>query len=138
MAVLPSYIDALARSVPISWQTSVWNSKIACERALRNLGLVRRVGGVELRAQQQLVDEARGEVPVSASAEERRQTSTASAFWAASAPRWAIRSGSESAGGRSSSRRSRTAAGTGSNSASMLGTPMASSIRRTSASVLGM
>ena len=30
MAVLPSYIEALARSVPISWATSVWNSKIAC------------------------------------------------------------------------------------------------------------
>jgi hypothetical protein len=30
VAVLPSYIDALARSVPMSCATSVWNSKIAC------------------------------------------------------------------------------------------------------------
>ena len=30
IAVLPSYIDAFARSVPISCDTSVWNSKIAC------------------------------------------------------------------------------------------------------------
>jgi hypothetical protein len=62
----------------------------------------------------------------------------ASAFCPARAPRCAIRSGSESAGGRSRSRWSRTAAGTGSNSASTLGTPMASSIRRASSVVLGM
>jgi hypothetical protein len=62
----------------------------------------------------------------------------ASAFWPARARRCAIRSGSESAGGRSRSRVSRTAAGTGSNSASTLGAPMASSIVRASASVLGM
>ena len=30
IAVLPSYIDALARSVPINCETSVWNSKMAC------------------------------------------------------------------------------------------------------------
>ena len=29
-AVEPSYIEALATSIPVSWQTSVWNSKIAC------------------------------------------------------------------------------------------------------------
>ena len=29
-AVAPSYSEALATSISVSWQTYVWNSKIAC------------------------------------------------------------------------------------------------------------
>ena len=30
IAVEPSYIDAFATSIPVSWQISVWNSKMYC------------------------------------------------------------------------------------------------------------
>jgi hypothetical protein len=43
------------------------------ERALADLRLVGRVGGVELAAQEQLVDDGWGEVPVCAGAEEAGQ-----------------------------------------------------------------
>ena len=43
------------------------------ERALADLRLVRRVGGVELAAQEQLVDHCRGEVAVGSGAEEADQ-----------------------------------------------------------------
>jgi len=29
-AEAPSYMEALAASIPVSWQTNVWYSKIAC------------------------------------------------------------------------------------------------------------
>jgi len=29
-AVAPSYIDALVTSMPVSWDTMVWYSKMAC------------------------------------------------------------------------------------------------------------
>ena len=45
----------------------------ALERALADLGLVRRVGRVPLPAQEQLVDRRRAPVPVDAGSEERRE-----------------------------------------------------------------
>ena len=61
-AVEPSYMEALATSMPVSWQIMVWNSKIVRQRALRDLGLVGRVGGEELAARDHRVHQHRAVV----------------------------------------------------------------------------
>ena len=54
----------------MSWQISVWILEERLKRALAGLGLVRRVGGVELAAAGDGIDHGRDEVVVGPAAEE--------------------------------------------------------------------
>ncbi len=105
----------------------------ALERALADLGLVRRVGGVPLAAQQQLVDGRRAPVAVDAGAQERHQVGP-------------VASGHRGQPGRQLqlglgrweiSRDARSAAGMSAKSWSTESRPIASSIRARSAAVCG-
>ena len=106
------------------------------QRALRDLGLVRRVGGEELRALDQVIDARRHVVLVGAAADEERHRSRPRRSCAAMRP--STRSTSISAlacaAGRAA-RRSRLSAGMSANRSSMSATPMRASISaRSSAS----
>ena len=70
--VEPSYMEAFATSMPVSAATWVWNSNRILQRALRDLGLVGRVAGQELRALDQVIDGRRHMVLVGAGADEER------------------------------------------------------------------
>ena len=72
-AVAPSYIEALATGRPVRSDDEGLELEDGLQRALGQLGLVGRVGGVELAAEQELVDRRRDVVRVGAGAEERHR-----------------------------------------------------------------
>ena len=95
--------------MPVSSQIGRLVLEDRLEHALAHLRLVRRVGGQELAALQDRVDDRRHVVVVDARRRGRTARGSASAFRSASAATCAKTSCSESAGSRSSSRPKRTA-----------------------------
>ena len=71
-AVEPSYIEALATSMPVSAATWVWNSNRTCSVPLRDFRLIGRVAGQELRALDEMIDARRDVAPIGAGAEKER------------------------------------------------------------------
>jgi len=58
-AEAPSYIEALATSIPVSWADQRLELEDRLQRPLADLRLVRGVGGIELAARDQLIDRGR-------------------------------------------------------------------------------
>ena len=106
----------------------------ALERALADLGLVRRVGRVPLAAQQELVDGGRAPVAVDAGAQERDEVGPVPRRRARSAGRRA-RARARAAAGRAARRAG--ASGMSAKSSSTESRPMAASIRARSSAVCG-
>jgi len=68
-AVEPSYIDALATSMPVSSQIILWNSKIACNVPCEIFSLIGRVRSQKFTARNERVDNHGPVVVVGARAE---------------------------------------------------------------------